>query len=75
MVVLHSARGIFSRNFSNSVERYCPVTCLPFMWKLLTEIIAEQMYDYLEQLKLETVARRTEKMQTKKLWNKGSITY
>ena len=59
----------------NSVERYCPVTCLPFIWKLLTEIIAEEMYDYLEQLKLETVARRTENMQTKKLWNKGSITY
>ena len=47
----------------------------PFYVEILTEIIAEEMYDYLEQLKLETVARRTEKMQTKKLWNKGSITY
>ena len=35
-----------------TVENYCPVTCLPLMWKLLTGVIAEEMYDYLEQEKL-----------------------
>ena len=32
----------------NTVENYCPITCLPLMWKLLTGVIAEEMYDYLE---------------------------
>ena len=32
----------------NSVENYRPITCLPMMWKLLTGIIAEDMYGYLE---------------------------
>ena len=36
----------------NAVENYCPVTCLPLVWKLLTGMIAEEMYDYLEQEKL-----------------------
>ena len=33
----------------NSVENYRPVTCLPMMWKLLTRIIADEMYVYLEE--------------------------
>ena len=33
----------------NAVENYLPITCLPLMWKLLTGVIAEEMYDYLEQ--------------------------
>ena len=33
-------------------ENYCPITCLPLMWKLRTEVIAEDMYNYLEQEKL-----------------------
>ena len=36
----------------NAVANYCPVTCLPLVWKLLTVMIAEEMYDYLEQEKL-----------------------
>ena len=36
----------------NTLENYCPITCLPLMWKLLTGVIAEEMYDYLEQEKL-----------------------
>ena len=36
----------------NAVKNCCPITCLPLMWKLLTGVIAEEMYDYLEQEKL-----------------------
>ena len=36
----------------NTVESYCPVTCLSLIWKLLTVVVAEEMYDYLEQEKL-----------------------
>ena len=36
----------------NVVENYRPITCLPLMWKLLTGMIAEEMYNYLEQEKL-----------------------
>ena len=32
----------------NAVENYWPITCLPLMWKLLTGVIAEDMYTYLE---------------------------
>ena len=35
----------------NAVENYCPIKCLPLMWKLLTGVIAEEMDDYLEQEK------------------------
>ena len=36
----------------NAEENYCPITCLPLMWKILTRVIAEEMYHYLEQEKL-----------------------
>ena len=32
----------------NAVENYRQITCLPLMWKLLTGVIAEEMYGYLE---------------------------
>ena len=32
----------------NAAENYRPITCLPLMWKLITGIIADQMYEYLE---------------------------
>ena len=32
----------------NTVENYHPITCLPLMWKLLTGVMAEEMYEYLE---------------------------
>ena len=34
----------------NVVENYRPITCLSLMWKLMTRIIADQMYDYPEHL-------------------------
>ena len=33
----------------NAVDNYRPITCLPLLWKLLTGIIAEDMYEYLEE--------------------------
>lgn len=32
----------------NVVENYRPITCLPLMWKLLTGMIADDMYGYME---------------------------
>ena len=32
----------------NEVSNYGPMTCLPFMWKLLTDIIADKIYNHLE---------------------------
>ena len=31
---------------------YRPITCLPLMWKLLTGVIADQIYAHLDQEKL-----------------------
>ena len=45
LVALYSFRRIQE---GNVIENYCPITCLPLMWKLLTGVIAEEMYDYLE---------------------------
>ena len=36
----------------NVASNYTPITCLPFMWKLLTGAIADQIYAYLDQEKL-----------------------
>ena len=36
----------------NTADNYRPITCLPLMWKLLTGVIAEEMYNYLEQEKI-----------------------
>ena len=33
-------------------SNYRPITCLPLMWKLLTCVIADQIYPYLDQEKL-----------------------
>ena len=32
----------------NTTDNYRPITCLPLMWELLTGVIAEEMYNYLE---------------------------
>ena len=32
----------------NTTDNYRPITCLPLMWELLTVVIAEEMYNYLE---------------------------
>ena len=36
----------------NIASKYRPITCLPLMWKLLTGIIADQIYGHLDQEKL-----------------------
>ena len=36
----------------NTADNYQPITCLPLMWKLLTGVIAEEMYNYLEREKI-----------------------
>ena len=33
---------------ANSVEKFRPIICLPLMWKLLTGIISEDMYCFME---------------------------
>ena len=32
----------------NSADNFRPITCLPLMWKLMTGIIAESIYGFLE---------------------------
>ena len=32
----------------NTADNYRAITCFPLMWKLLTGVIAEEMYNYLE---------------------------
>ena len=36
----------------NAAGNYRPITCLPLIWKLLTGMIAEETYEYLETMKL-----------------------
>ena len=36
----------------NAASNYRPITCLPLMWKLLTGVIAGQIYAHLDQEKL-----------------------
>ena len=36
----------------NRADNYRPITYLPLMWKLLTGVIAEEMYNYLEREKI-----------------------
>ena len=37
---------------SNTADNYRTITCFPLMWKLLTGVIAEEIYNYLEQEKI-----------------------
>ena len=36
----------------NTADNYRPTTCLSLMWKLLTGVITEEMYNYLEREKI-----------------------
>ena len=36
----------------NVASNYRPITCLPLIWKLLTGVIADQIYAHLDQQKL-----------------------
>ena len=40
------------RSKGNVASNYRPITCLPLMWKLLTGVIADQIYAHLDQQKL-----------------------
>ena len=36
----------------NAANNYCPIACLPLMWKLLTSALAEKVYAYLSEKKV-----------------------
>ena len=36
----------------NTADKYRVTTCLPLMWKLLTRVTAEEMYNYLQRVKV-----------------------
>ena len=36
----------------NTADNYQPISCLLLMWKLLTGVLAKEMYNYLEQEKI-----------------------
>ena len=36
----------------NVASNYRPITCLPLIWKLLTGVIADEIYSHLDQEKL-----------------------
>ena len=40
------------KNKGNGASNYRPITCLPLMWKLLSGVIADQIYAHLDQEKL-----------------------
>ena len=40
------------KNKGNISSNYRPITCLPLMWKLLSGVIADQIYGHLDQQKL-----------------------
>ena len=52
--ITHGCTVLSQKNLrkGNAVENYGPITCLLLIRKLLTEVITEEMYDYLEQDKL-----------------------
>ena len=47
----------------NIASIYRAITSLPLMWKLLSSVIADQIYGHSDQL--EVVTRRTERMEEK----------
>ena len=40
------------------VDNYRPITCLPFMWKLLTGSVADEIYQYLEQSNISSEGQK-----------------
>ena len=40
------------KNKGNVASNYRPITCWPLLWKLLTGLIADQIYAHLDQQKL-----------------------
>ena len=56
----------------NLVLNFRPITCLPLIWKLLTGILAEELYEHLEKNKFITMA--TNGKQERKPRHKRSTT-
>ena len=50
----HGRRVVCQKDLrkGNKADNYRPITCFPLMWKLLTGVIAEEMYNYLEREKI-----------------------
>ena len=44
--------SLLQKDKTNVASNYTPITCLPLMWKLLTGVIADQIYAHLDQEKL-----------------------
>ena len=44
--------SLLQKDKSNVASNYRPINCLPLMWKLLTGVIADQIYAHLDQEKL-----------------------
>ena len=42
----------------NAVDNFRPISCLPLMWKLITGIIPNSVYEYLEMYKLLPVKQK-----------------
>ena len=42
----------------NIASNYRPITCLPLMWKLLSNVIPDQIYGHLDQQKLLPEAQK-----------------
>lgn len=40
------------RSKGSAVDNYRPISCLPLMWKLLTGVFSDQLYNYLESEKI-----------------------
>ena len=41
-----------NKSKGNIASNYRPITCFPLMWKLLSGVIADQIYGHLDQQKL-----------------------
>ena len=56
------------RGRGNAVDNYRPITCLPLMWKLLTGMISNALYDFMEssgKLPIEQKGCRRKSRETK----------
>ena len=44
-----STKGIFDKAKGNDSSNYRPITCLPLAWKILTGILAEEIYSFFDE--------------------------
>ena len=40
---------LIDKSKRNEVSNYRPITCLPNTWKLITDIVADEIYNHLEE--------------------------